>query len=72
MKDRPTAAVRLMPQIDRVLDIGCGEGNNTLKLKELYGKSFDFGYMDEELVQLICFAAYPIIADHQVQSQTKF
>ena len=35
------AAVRLTPHIDRVLEIGCGAGNNTLKLKEVYGKPFD-------------------------------
>ncbi len=40
------AAVRLTPQIDRVLDIGCGAGNNTLKLKEVYGRPFACDLLD--------------------------
>lgn len=40
------AAVRLTPQIDRVLDIGCGAGNNTLKLREVYGKPFACDLLD--------------------------
>ena len=40
------AAVRLTPQIGRVLDIGCGAGNNTLKLKEVYGKPFSTDLLD--------------------------
>jgi tRNA (cmo5U34)-methyltransferase len=40
------AAVRLTPQINRVLDIGCGAGNNTLKLKEVYGKPFACDLLD--------------------------
>lgn len=40
------AAVRLTPQIERVLDIGCGAGNNTLKLREVYGKSFACDLLD--------------------------
>ena len=40
------AAVRLTPQIDRVLDIGCGAGNNTLKLKEVYGQPFACDLLD--------------------------
>ncbi|WP_235935362.1 class I SAM-dependent methyltransferase [Candidatus Laterigemmans baculatus] len=40
------AAVRLTPQINRVLDIGCGAGNNTLKLKEIYGKTFASDLLD--------------------------
>ena len=40
------AAVRLTPQIGRVLDIGCGAGNNTLKLKEVYGKPFACDLLD--------------------------
>lgn len=40
------AAVRLTPKIDRVLDIGCGAGNNTLKLKEVYGRPFAADLLD--------------------------
>ena len=40
------AAVRLTPQIGRVLDIGCGAGNNTLKQKEVYGKPFACDLLD--------------------------
>lgn len=40
------AAVRLTPQIDRVLDIGCGAGNNTLKLREVYGRPFASDLLD--------------------------
>lgn len=40
------AAVRLTPQIDRVLDIGCGAGNNTLKLMEVYSKPFACDLLD--------------------------
>ena len=40
------AAVHLTPQIDRILDIGCGAGNNTLKLKEVYGKPFACDLLD--------------------------
>ena len=35
------AAIAATPKISRVLDIGCGAGNNTLKLLEKYGSSFD-------------------------------
>lgn len=40
------AAVRLTPSIARVLDIGCGAGNNTLKLREVYGKPFQSDLLD--------------------------
>lgn len=40
------AAVRLTPEIHRVLDIGCGAGNNTLKLREVYGKPFASDLLD--------------------------
>ena len=40
------AAVRVAPKIDRVLDIGCGGGNNTLKLKEVFGKPFASDLLD--------------------------
>lgn len=35
------AAVAATPEIRRVLDIGCGAGNNTLRLLQVYGRSFD-------------------------------
>lgn len=31
------AAVRSTPEIHRVLDIGCGAGNNTIRLRQVYG-----------------------------------
>ncbi len=40
------AAVRLTPGIERVLDIGCGAGNNTLKLRQVYGKPFASDLLD--------------------------
>lgn len=40
------AAARLTPQIGRVLDIGCGAGNNTLKLREVYGRPFACDLLD--------------------------
>ena len=40
------AAVRLTPAIERVLDIGCGAGNNTLALREAYGKPFTSDLLD--------------------------
>ena len=40
------AAVRLTPHIQRVLDIGCGAGNNTLKLREVYGRPFASDLLD--------------------------
>jgi tRNA (cmo5U34)-methyltransferase len=40
------AAVRLTPKIERVLDIGCGAGNNTLKLRGVYGKPFYSDLLD--------------------------
>jgi tRNA (cmo5U34)-methyltransferase len=40
------AAVRLTPQIERVLDIGCGAGNNTLKLRQVFGKPFRSDLLD--------------------------
>ncbi|TWU39520.1 hypothetical protein Poly41_23750 [Novipirellula artificiosorum] len=40
------AAVRLTPNIERVLDIGCGAGNNTLKLRQVYGKLFASDLLD--------------------------
>ncbi len=40
------AAVRLTPNIERVLDIGCGAGNNSLKLREVYGKPFASDLLD--------------------------
>ncbi|TWU35642.1 Demethylrebeccamycin-D-glucose O-methyltransferase [Novipirellula aureliae] len=40
------AAVRLTPNIERVLDIGCGAGNNMLKLRHVYGKPFASDLLD--------------------------
>ncbi|MEM1068105.1 MAG: class I SAM-dependent methyltransferase [Planctomycetota bacterium] len=40
------AAFRMTPQIDRVLDIGCGAGNNTLKLYQVYGRPFACDLLD--------------------------
>ncbi len=40
------AAVRLTPKIERVLDIGCGAGNNTLKLRQVYGQPFASDLLD--------------------------
>jgi tRNA (cmo5U34)-methyltransferase len=40
------AAVRLTPKIERVLDIGCGAGNNTLQLRQVYGQSFASDLLD--------------------------
>lgn len=40
------AAVACTSKIKRVLDIGCGAGNNTLKLREQYGSDFDVDLLD--------------------------
>ncbi|OYP34990.1 class I SAM-dependent methyltransferase [Rhodopirellula sp. MGV] len=40
------AAVASTPKIERVLDVGCGAGNNTLKLRALYGQPFDCDLLD--------------------------
>jgi tRNA (cmo5U34)-methyltransferase len=36
----------MTPHIARVLDIGCGAGNNTLKLRQVYGKPFASDLLD--------------------------
>lgn len=41
-----SAAVASTPSINRVLDIGCGAGNNTLKLREVLGADFDVDLVD--------------------------
>ncbi|WFB36330.1 methyltransferase domain-containing protein [Kiritimatiellota bacterium B12222] len=46
------AAIVATPNISRVLDIGCGAGNNTLKLLEAYGKSFACDLNDLSLPML--------------------
>lgn len=40
------AALAATPQIDRVLDVGCGAGNNTLKLLESCEQGFDVTLLD--------------------------
>lgn len=40
------AAVSSTPTIRRVLDIGCGAGNNTLKLRQVLGSNFDADMLD--------------------------
>lgn len=40
------AAVASTRNIQRVLDIGCGAGNNTLKLREAVGHDFDVDLLD--------------------------
>lgn len=40
------AAVAATPNIRRVLDIGCGAGNNTIKLRHAYGRAFDVDLLD--------------------------
>ncbi|QEG39280.1 class I SAM-dependent methyltransferase [Roseimaritima ulvae] len=40
------AAVASTPRIARVLDIGCGAGNNTLKLRQVYSQDFDCDLLD--------------------------
>jgi tRNA (cmo5U34)-methyltransferase len=40
------AAIAATPRILRVLDIGCGAGNNTLKLRQQLGSDFDADLLD--------------------------
>ncbi len=40
------AAVASTLTIRRVLDIGCGAGNNTIRLRQVYGKNFDADLLD--------------------------
>ena len=40
------AAIAATPRIDRVLDVGCGAGNNTLKLLEQSRQTFDVDLLD--------------------------
>ena len=49
-------AVRLTPNIERLLDIGCGTGNNTLKLRLDYGKPFASVLLDlsTPMLDLLC------------------
>ena len=46
------AAVASTPTIRRVLDIGCGAGNNTLRLRQAYGVDFDVDLLDLSLPML--------------------
>lgn len=40
------AAVVCAPNLGRVLDLGCGAGNNTLKLRQALGRDFDIDLLD--------------------------
>ncbi len=40
------AAIAATPQIRRVLDVGCGAGNNSLKLRETLGADFAVDFVD--------------------------
>ncbi|MCC9600702.1 methyltransferase domain-containing protein [Stieleria sp. JC731] len=40
------AAVACSTTIRRVLDVGCGAGNNTIKLRQAYGQPFDADLLD--------------------------
>jgi len=42
------AAVASTPAIRRVLDIGCGAGNNSIKLRQVHGKNFDVDLVSHE------------------------
>jgi tRNA (cmo5U34)-methyltransferase len=46
------AAVRSTPNIRRVLDIGCGAGNNTIKLSQFASAPFDSDLVDLSLPML--------------------
>lgn len=46
------AAIASTPQIGRVLDIGCGAGNNTIKLRQAFGRDFDVDLLDLSLPML--------------------
>ncbi len=46
------AAIRSTPSITCVLDIGCGAGNNTLKLRQELGKDFSADLLDLSLPML--------------------
>lgn len=40
------AAIAATPRIRRVLDVGCGAGNNSLKLREMLGGDFAVDFVD--------------------------
>ncbi|QDV25734.1 class I SAM-dependent methyltransferase [Aureliella helgolandensis] len=40
------AAVASTTTIRRVLDVGCGAGNNTIRLRQVYGRHFDIDLVD--------------------------
>ncbi|WP_309385273.1 class I SAM-dependent methyltransferase [Cerasicoccus frondis] len=46
------AAIAATPTIRRVLDIGCGAANNTIKLRQEYGRDFDCDICDLSLPML--------------------
>ena len=65
------AAINSNPRITRVLDIGCGAGNNTLKLQAGYGADFDIDLVDVSLPMLERARVYPSLQrlrDQQTQA----
>lgn len=46
------AAISTTPVISKVLDIGCGAGNNTIKLLRTYGTGFDCDLIDLSMPML--------------------
>lgn len=71
-----SAAVASTSPIRRVLDIGCGAGNNTLKLRQVLGQDFDVDLVDlsrpmlDRAVQRIQQVSAGTIALHQADFRT--
>jgi len=64
-------AISATPNIRRVLDIGCGAGNNTLKLREAYGQDFAVDFLDLSEPMLVrakqrLFAAIPTMSRYAI------
>jgi tRNA (cmo5U34)-methyltransferase len=55
------AAIAATPSFRRVLDIGCGAGNNTLRLRQLVNRDFDADLLD--LSQPMLVRAYQRVAE---------